>query len=210
MQLIQAKVFSVSVCRRRYLPLGLPGVIVVVLVLSAAAQNSTSAYRFHSITPLGSDVLRLRPANKTLTLMLTLECKDLDEAMVIEKDSRKLVTSADGKELKNYPPEITFRFTVGTKTVLDEKSPLEVQTSSSPDQFASHLHFRLKVFHGVDSQTLQPTESKIIGVPIEMPYDERIYRIAFKLNEIPAADRMMFEVLDDSGTRVAKFHLQLM
>ena len=195
---------------RGYIGLALSVSIALMSPGSAFAQNSTPEVRFHAITPLGSDALVLRPANKVVSMMLTLECKELDEARIVEKDSKKLVANADGTELKNYPAEIKFRFTVGTKTVLGEKSPLEVQTSSTPEQFASHLHFRLKVFHGVDAQTLEPTESKIIGVPLDMPYDERIYRIAFKLNEIPVSDRMMFEVVDETGARVAKFHLQLM
>ena len=183
---------------------------IILLCPFAISQNSFTEMRFHAITPLGSDVLILQPAKKEISVMLTLDCKELEEARVVEKNSRKFVTNAAGEELTRYPPEIKFRFTAGSKTLLSEKDPLEVLTSATPEQFESHLHFRLKIFHGVDAQTVVPFESKIIGVPPEMPYDERIYRISFKLPDVPASDRIMFEVLDDAGARVAKFHLQLM
>ena len=177
---------------------------------SAISKNSFTETRFHALTPLGSDVLILQPAKKEVSVMLALDCKELGEARIVEKGPRKMVTNAAGEELTKYPSEMKFRFTAGSKTLLSEKDPLEVLTSATAEQFESHLHFRLKIFHGVEAQTVAPVESKIIGVPPEMPYDERIYRISFKLPDIPAGDRMMFEVLDDSGVRVAKFHLQLM
>lgn len=183
--------------------------IVLAQAAPATAQNADEL-RFRTITPLGTDALLLQPAKKLISMLLTLDCKALDDARVVEKGSRKFVITPEGTELLTYPSELKFRFTVGSRTVLGEKDPLEVQTSSTPEEFETHLHFRLKVFHGVDTQTVVPVESKIVGVPPEMPYDERIYRISFKLPEIPAGDRMMFEVLDDSGARVAKFHLQLM
>ena len=190
-------------------------VVLALTILVAAArsghgQSAAEGARLRAIMPLGSDVLLLQPAKKLVSMLLTVECKELDEVRIVEKDSRLLAVREGGGEVTKYPQEIKFRFTVGSRNLLGERQPLEVQTSATPEQFAAHLHFRLKVFHGVESQTIVPAQAKIIGVPPEMPYDERIYRISFKLNDIPVSDRMMFEVLDDSGTRVAKFHFQLM
>ncbi len=193
--------------------MALAAVLLPILpaAISAVAQNPEgSDEHFRTVTPLGSDSLLLQPAKKVLTMMLTLDCKELGDAHVIDNGSRKMVVNSNGVELTKYPAEMRFRFTVGSKTTLGEKYPLEVQTLASPEQFASHLHFRLKIFHGIDAHALDPVESKIIGVPPEMPYDERIYRVTFKVGDVSSTDRMMFEVLDDSGTRVGKFHLQLM
>jgi len=143
-------------------------------------------------------------------MMLTLECKEMEDMRLVERDSHRAVLNPDGTQVTKYPENIKFRFTIGSHMQPSESSPLEVRIPGTPDDFESHLHFRLKVFHGIESHEITPVEQKIIGVPASMPYDERIYSIAFKLNDVPAEDRIMFEVLDNSGARVAKFQMQLM
>ena len=187
-------------------------VLAMVAAASLAVGQSTgvSDLRFRALTPLGTDALILQPSKTIVSMMLTLECKEMEDMRLVERDSHRAVLNADGAAVTKYPENIKFRFTIGSHTQPSESSPLEVRISGTPDDFESHLHFRLKVFHGIESREITPVAQKIIGVPTSMPYDERIYSIAFKLNDVPAEDRIMFEVLDNSGARVAKFQLQLM
>jgi hypothetical protein len=174
------------------------------------AAAPVSDLRFHAVTPLGADALILQPSKTVVSMMLTLDCKELEDVRLVERESRRTVLNPDGTQLTKYPENFKFRFTIGSHTRPTDSSPLEVKISGTPDDFESHLHFRLKVFHGIESREIAPVEEKIIGVPPAMPYDERIYSISFKLNDVPAEDRIMFEVLDNAGARVAKFQMQLM
>jgi ubiquitin-protein ligase len=57
---------------------------------------------------------------------------------------------------------------------------------------------------------LEPLSVKIIGVPADTPYDERIYRVSFELPNIPVDDRIVLNVLSPNGECLSKFHLQLL
>jgi hypothetical protein len=65
------------------------------------------------------------------------------------------------------------------------------------------------VFHGLRQTIVEPAAVKMIGVPDDMPYDERIYRVAFDLGDVSLDDRIVLEVLTPSGERLCKFHLDL-
>ena len=186
------------------------GIIAVAGLALGQSAAPVSDLRLRAITPLGGDALLLQPSKTIVGMLLTLECKELEDMRLVERDSHRAVLNPDGTQVTKYPENVKFRFTIGSRTQPNETSPLVVKISGTPDDFESHLHFRLKVFHGIESRELAPLEEKIIGVPASMPYDERIYSISFKLNDVPAEDRIMFEVLDTSGTRVAKFQMQLM
>jgi hypothetical protein len=50
----------------------------------------------------------------------------------------------------------------------------------------------------------------MIGVPSDISYDERIYRVTFNLNQMPITDRFVLEVRSPEGNRMAKFHFDLL
>ena len=49
----------------------------------------------------------------------------------------------------------------------------------------------------------------MIGVPDDVPYNERVYRVAFEIGSVPTDRRMLLEVLTPQGERICKFHLDL-
>jgi hypothetical protein len=159
---------------------------------------------------LGSDSIRLQPSNQKLNMLLSVECPDFDHFVVTGQGRERKVTDADGNAITHYPRELSFRFTIGSHSASDESEPNEFETKIPVDRFQSNLHFRLKVFHGTHVTNYEPAELKMLGVPVDIPYDERIYHFTFKLKDVPVEDRMMLEVLDEEGTRVGKFHLQIL
>jgi hypothetical protein len=179
-------------------------------ISAGTPQTDDNGAQLHAAMPIGGDSLVLQPSKQRLNMLVTVESKDFENIKLSGDNRSRKVTDLDGNAVHFYPRELTFRFTIGSRTSKEEAVPYAVETRASPDQFQSSLRFRLKVFRGVDAQRFEPVEAKIVGVPAEVPYDERIYRITFSLPEIPVSDRMMLEVLDESGARVAKFHLQLM
>ena len=65
--------------------------------------------------------------------MLAVEYHSNDDVRIVEKDARVLVVKDGGGELTKYPGEVKFRFTVGSRNLLGERQPLEVQTAVSPE-----------------------------------------------------------------------------
>ena len=189
--------------------------IYAALALAAtmlAAQTAIrSETRFAAYSNLGSESLLLRPAKRPISLMATLESKDLERIRVITtEDFRQVLRYEDGSPVKNYPDEIAVRFSAGMKTVLEDSHPFEIYTPLTPQQFVDSLHFRLKIFHGIDYRVVDPASVQVLGVPMDVPYDERILRIKFRLDHVPVEDRMVLEILDAAGERVTKFHIQLL
>jgi hypothetical protein len=181
---------------------------VLSAVALAFAQVDTS--RFSAVMLLGSDSILLQPAKQKLNMLLTVECPDFEHYVVKGQGKERKVTDADGNAIVHYPRELNFRFTIGSHSTSDEAEPNEFETRIPVDRFQSNLHFRLKVFHGTRVTNYEPSALKMLGVPANIPYDERIYHFTFKLKDIPVEDRMMLEVLDEEGTRVGKFHLQIL
>jgi hypothetical protein len=178
--------------------------------LLSPAQSGLTNVRFSAVMPLGSDSILLRPANHRLNMLLSVECPEFAGMTTRGEGRDRTVVDSDGDTVEHYPSDMDFRFTIGSRTSTDELEPNEFQTKASIDHFQSNLHFRLKVFHGTHAKTYEPVDVKMLGVPADIPYDERIYHFSFKLNNVPVEDRMMLEVLDEDGNRVGKFHLQLL
>jgi hypothetical protein len=94
--------------------------------------------------------------------------------------------------------------------MIDGRSALPYDTVLSPDELSTGLRFKLKRFHEIESTDFDPVSQELIGVPEEIPYNERIYDIEFHIPKVPLEDRFALEVLDPSGNRVAKFPVFLL
>jgi hypothetical protein len=177
--------------------------------LLASGQSHVAGAHFSAVMPLGSDSILLKPANQRLNMLASVECPEFEDLVITGDSHNRSVKDHDGNPVLYYPGQISFRFTIGARTSTDEAQPNEVESKTSVDHFQSSLHFRLKVFHGTETRTYEPSEMRMLGVPTDVPFDERIYHFSFKLKGVPVEDRMMLEVLDEDGNRVGKFHLQL-
>jgi hypothetical protein len=178
--------------------------------LLAFGQANPTSTRFAAVMSLGADSILLQPAKQRLNMLLTVECPEMEKIVVSGPGTARSANYLDGKPVRFYPQTLSFRFTIGSRTAADEQAPNEFETTDSVDHFQSNLHFRLKVFAGTHTRTYDPAEVTMLGVPVDMPSDERIYHFTFKLKDTPVDDRIMVEVLDDQGTRVGKFHLQIL
>ncbi len=168
---------------------------------------------FHSILPLGSDFFQLEGYRGAIGLMATAISPDLEGWHRIEKGSRKLLLTRDGERATEYPREVQFRVTVSTrdgKTVDPDLDPLTFKSEQPLNDYLLHLRFRVKIFHELRVRVVEPSGVHLMGVPEDVPYNERIYRIIFNLPRIPVQDRMVLEVLSPDGERISRFHFELM
>ena len=103
----------------------------------------------------------------------------------------------------------TFRVTAGTKDRLTDTPGYPISTQTKLNEFLLNLRFRVKVFRGIDARILQPQEVKMIGIPADEPYNERIYRVAFDLGDVNIEDRVVLEIFEgNNDQRISKFHLE--
>jgi len=175
------------------------------------AQTRPTVRRYLATMPLDNELIELMPSKQKLTMMVTWDCPEIEGwELVTMPDGHKFVRDVEGREVEHYPRRVRFRFTIGSKTQLQGRSPLPYDTELKADQLASTLHFRLKQFHEIEARDFTPVLEEIIGVPADIPYDERIYRMEFEIPKIPITDRFALEVIDAKGNRVAKFPVFLL
>lgn len=93
--------------------------------------------------------------------------------------------------------------------ILDDY-PFAIKEKLDTDDLFTRLHFRLKVFHGVEYRYIPPSFVELVGLPNDVRYNERIYRMGFELAKVPIEDRIVIEVLSPNGDRLCKFHLDLL
>ncbi|PYP83322.1 MAG: hypothetical protein DMG65_24570 [Candidatus Angelobacter sp. Gp1-AA117] len=165
---------------------------------------------FHASTPAGYDVLLLKPTNAEVSLLGLVECPELEGAQHVSEGTNARVISADGTPLTHFPHNFSFRITASLrKTVLSTPSG-EVTSNDSPQDFLLKLKFGLKVFNGLQVREIQPESVEMIGVPADLPYDERVYRVNFSIVNVPVTDRMVLEVLSPENDRLTRFHFDLL
>jgi hypothetical protein len=179
------------------------------LIITAVPQ--VMQHRFMARMPLDAEVIKLMPAKQNLTMMLTWDCHDMQDWQMFRGVKQTVIRDTQGNEVRFYPRELRFRFTITGRTKYKlQRTPLEYDTNLPPETFIKQLSFRLKRFEGLEMTDYEPVQAELIGMPADIPYDERIYSIVFKLPKIPIEDRFALEVLDAEGNRVAKFPFFLM
>ena len=55
------------------------------------------------------------------------------------------------------------------------------------------------------SREIAPESVEMIGVPADVPYDERIYRVNMNVGNLPASDRLVIEILSPQDEVLTHF-----
>lgn len=194
-----------------FVPMLVLGCTLLVFAQRNASSPDEGVFWLRSPLPLGNEEYRLmgEKSKKDFYIMASLENSSMDGVRVDRRRNR--VYSPDGTPLRTYPPVLEFRISASgkDKRLLGGKGS-ELQSDESLSSYLLNLRFQLKVFRGLDMQELKPLAVKIIGVPADMPYEERIYRVSFELPNIPVDHRIVLNVLSPNGECLSKFHLELL
>jgi hypothetical protein len=194
-------------------------ILLVVCVAAAAAEPGTKAppdpdleYTFHSVLPLGVDAVALKPGKHTVYLLAAAESIGFDGMRRIRTaPGQYQMLDAHGQPVTAFPQFVDFRV-MATRRDLGapdvEPFPME-EPVVDMNQYLLGLQFQLKIFHGIECRTVVPVAVQLIGMPGDVPYDERVYRASFNLGQVPIGDKLVLEVLDAQGQRLSKFHLEL-
>jgi len=187
-------------------------VVALAMPLIAARQpQEVDEWTFHSLVPLGFMPLTLKPSNTTLSLMATAESPQFEGWRRVVREHRRTILDAAGAPIQIFPGTVDFRVTASTRSdrIMPFDKPDPIPGTDANDWLKS-LTFRLKIFHGLEATEIEPAALKNLGVPADVPYDERIYLVSFDLHEVPSTDRLVLEVFGPDGERVGRFHLELL
>jgi hypothetical protein len=178
------------------------------VTLARPRQESQPTYS--TITPAGYEVITLKPSGAIVAVLGLIECPEVEGARHVAEGLQSRIISPSGAPLAFFPRRFNFRVTATLrKTILDNPSS-SVVTEEDPRQFIMHLGFRLKVYDALHKQELAPQAVEQVGMPDDIAYDERVFRVTFDVGERRITDRFVLEVLSPEGERLARFHFELL
>jgi hypothetical protein len=183
------------------------GVSVLGMAATPAATNTTV---LHAAMPAGYEVVVLKPSGAEVSLLGLIECPELEGAQRVSEGVNSKIISADGTPMTEFPRNFSFRITASLRKTVISGPSNGISSEQSPQDFLMKLRFPLKVYDGLNVREIQPESVEMIGVPSDISYDERIYRVTFNLNQMPITDRFVLEVRSPEGNRMAKFHFDLL
>ncbi len=196
---------------------------IVLLLLAAAAvvsvanagtraQARAEQWIYHTLVPLGFEQFQLLPQHTPLLLMATAESPQFEGWQRVRRQHSWLLIDGSGVPVRQYPERIDFRVTASARhtAMLNYDKPTELVEPGDIDALLLQLTFKVKVFRGLKAYEVEPVSVRQLGMPPDVPYDERIYLVSFDLKDVPAEDRIVLEVFTPDGQRVCKFHLELL
>lgn len=163
-----------------------------------------------STIPAGYEIIQLQPSGAVVSLLGLVECAEIEGAQHVAQGLQSRIRLADGAELRRFPRHFSFRVTASLrKTVIDGPSNW-VKVSEDPQDFLLGLKFRLRAYDGLVSTEVNPESVSMIGVPADIPYDERVFRISFDIGDRAVTDRFVLEVYSPDGERLGRFSFELL
>ncbi len=186
--------------------------VLLSTTLLAPAQVNTTPVSVNGRIPLGIETFRLEPAHRDFYLMASVENPAFAgiRRVVGKNDKILKLIAKDGKTITAYPERVQFRLTASTREKLVDDKPFGTRANVPPDEFFVKLKFRMKIFHGLEYRYVEPAFVDDVGMPRNITYNERIYRIGFNMGHVPIEDRVIMEVISPTGERLCKFHLDLL
>jgi hypothetical protein len=189
----------------RAIPSGLL-LIVAGLAVAAAARNSPKPVSsMHSNMPAGYAVMVLKPSKATLSLIGLIECPELEGAQHVAEGLHKKLVSTDGTAVRQFPQRFSFRITASLRRIFVEGPDSSVDVAGDPQELLLNLKFRIRAYNGLQAREIVPQSIEMIGVPADVPYDERVYRINIDAGNLPITDRLIVEIFAPQGELLTHF-----
>ena len=164
----------------------------------------------HSAMPAGYDVVVLKPSGVNLSLMGLIECPELEGAQHVALGLKSKIVAADGARINSFPHHFAFRITASLRKIVIDGPASSLDFSGSPQDLLLHLKFRIRAYHGLETREVEPESIEMIGVPADVPADERVYRIGVSVGDMPVVDRFVIEVLSPEGQVLTHFPFSLL
>lgn len=189
------------------------GLLLIVASLGVAAVTHAAQkpnFAFGSNTPAGYEVMQLKPSGDTLSLMGLIECPEIEGVRQISQGINAKLISANGEPIKAFPQHFSFRVTASLRKVVLDGPVVSVNVPYDSHDLLLKLKFRVRAYHGLDVTEIAPESIEMIGVPADVPYDERVYRVNMNVSNLPASDRLVLEVLSPQDEVLTHFLFNLL
>jgi hypothetical protein len=175
------------------------------------SQESDQVFELRAPLPLGADAYHLQPINRNFYLLASVEDPQFNGVRVSRVRTDEFVVDAAGHHWQKYPEELSFRVTATAMAdILNNLDTTEINEPGDLNSLLLGLKFRLKVYRGLNVRILPPSSMKQIGMPADVPADERVFRVSFDTKDLPVDDRLVLEVLSPGGQLLSRFHLELL
>jgi hypothetical protein len=180
--------------------------IIAAFGLAAIAGNAPHGGNgLHPNIPAGYDVVVLKPSGANLSLMGLIECPELEGAQSASEGTHKRLVSADGDTIRHFPQRFSFRITASLRKTLIDRPVAAVDVSDEPHELLLYLKFRIRAYNGLEAHEITPESVEMIGMPADVPYDERVYRINLNNVDLPITARLVVEILTPQGELITHF-----
>lgn len=173
-------------------------------------QTSDGLWPFHSPAPAGYSVLLLKPSHAEVSLLGLIECPQMEGVQRVSQGMNASLISAEGLPVKRFPRQLSFRVTATLRKTLLDGPTDAITTSYDPRSFILKLKFKLKIYHGLERREIFPRSVKNLGMPGDVPYDERVFRVNFDLDNVPVTDRLVLVILSPSNEVLTHFTFGLL
>lgn len=178
----------------------MPVATVVLLLCGLSGGGDAPGSEASVIVPLGHDAVVLGESKVRVQFSATV----LAAREVLD---RARWNASGLKQRQKMSGALMLRVTAETRPGYMHSDGYPVDSAADANAFMLGLTFRARVCRGLEHRTVQPRETRQIGMPADVPYDERVFNVIFDLKDVEPDERIMFEVLSPQGERVAKFYL---
>lgn len=195
---------------RRTTLYGLLLMVAGFALVAAARSTPRQMPGLRSNLPAGYDVMVLKPSKATLSLIGLIECPELEGAQHVAEGSHKRLVSADGETIKEFPQRFSFRITASLRKIFMEGPATSIELAEDPQELLLKLKFRIRAYNGLQVREIAPQSIEMIGMPADVPYDERVYRINISTEKLPITDRLVVEIFSPQGQLLTHFPFTLL
>jgi hypothetical protein len=188
--------------------IALSGLLAMIAAFGLAAIAGTqprAGNGMHPTMPAGYDVVVLKPSGANLVLMGLIECPELEGAQSVSEGVNKKLVSADGDTIRHFPQRFSFRITASLRKMLMDRPVASVDVSDEPHELLLNLKFRIRAYNGLENHEIVPESVEMIGMPADVPYDERVYRVSVNNVNLPITSRLVVEIRTPQGELLTHF-----
>ncbi len=186
------------------------GAVLCFYLFAGAGSALRSGPGLHSAMPAGYDVVVLKPSGVNLSVMGLIECPQLEGAQHVAAGLQSRIMAANGARMDQYPHHFSFRITASLRKIVLDGPASALDFGGNPQDLLLQLKFRVKAYHGLESREIAPESIEMIGMPADVPFDERVYRIGVNVGDMPVVDRFVIEVLSPEGQVLTHFPFTLL
>ena len=181
-------------------------VLISAAVLCSPRLIAAGKSEVIATAPLGMESLLPRPHGQAFAIYASAEGVDLNW---LQTNSEKLSSTNARVSPAFFPAPLSFRVTATTLGITPaDAAPAAFDSDVDTAKLLASLQFRLRVSPGgLRTERLDPADVRMIGVPADVPYGERIYRVTFQSGPLPITHRLVLEVIAPNGELLCKFPL---